>query len=514
MTYNTKTKIEYSMEKLEDIQQFPIRAISERGITKDTAEHFGVRVSLSEANGKDITAIYFPYTKNGKIVGYKKKDLTQPKKSKYHFTHIGEVGADCELFGQNVAPTGGKKCFTLEGELDVLAAWQVLKEKYPSGNPATVGIGGTSWAAKQVGNNLKFYENFQENVFAFDQDKATEEERKRGVKKGKEATQDVAMLMPNILVATFSENDPNAMLLEDKKDELYWALVSKAKPYKPEGFITVDDVWEEATAMPTWGKDWPWPTMTKLTYGRRLGEGIYFGAGVKIGKSEAVNQIAHHITQVEKGKVALFKLEEKPAMTVRKIAGKIMHKQFHIPDGDFTQDELREGVDKVREGVLLYDSYGQTSWDQLKQAIRHAVVVEGCQDIVIDPLTRLTVGMNSSDANTELERIADEISKMAKDLGFFYMFFCHLKAPLNGKPHEEGGKVHSNQFTGSRAMMRACYYMVGIERDKTLEDPIEKNTSTFVLLEDRAFGRNGKFEVFYDENTGDYLEPQHNQIEF
>jgi twinkle protein len=97
---------------------------------------------------------------------------------------------------------------------------------------------------------------------------------------------------------------------------------------------------------------------------------------------------------------------------------------------------------------------------------------------------------------------------MAKDLGFFYMIFCHLKAPTTGQPHERGGKVLSSQFTGSRAMMRSCYYMVGIERNKDPELPdIERNTSTFVLLEDRAFGNNGTFPVLYDVDTGDYLEP-------
>ena len=222
--------------------------------------------------------------------------------------------------------------------------------------------------------------------------------------------------------------DPSDMLMAGKQADFVNAFFS-AKQYAPDGFVTVEDVYEEATAMPVWGKAWPWPSLTKLTYGRRLGEGMYVGAGTKIGKSEFVNQLVHHITQVEKSKVALFKLEEKPAMSVRRIAGKIMHKQFHIPDGDFTQEELIEGVNKVEGGVVLYDSYGSTSWDKLKPAIRHAVKVEGCKDIIIDPLTRLTAGMPSGDANTELERIADEISVMSKDLGFFYSVYCHLKAP-------------------------------------------------------------------------------------
>ena len=68
-------------------------------------------------------------------------------------------------------------------------------------------------------------------------------------------------------------------------------------------------------------------------------------------------------------------------------------------------------------------------------------------------------GLPASEANTVLEKFADELSKMAKDLGFTYYCFCHLKSPETGPGHERGGKVLSHQFTGSRAMMRNLLYV-------------------------------------------------------
>jgi twinkle protein len=475
-------------QKYDDPLALPSMALPDRKIRKETCDKYGVKVSLSEANG-EIDSHYYPVYKDGVLSGWKKRGL--PKS----FASIGDSKGAIYLFGQNVTPQAGKRLLITGGELDCLAAYQMLYDKYPTFEPSVVSLPkGENVTA--IADNLDYVNSFEEVLIYTDMDDP-----------GRKCAKDICDLLgPKAKLVLTSEKDASDMLVKGKAKEFINAFFT-AKPYTPDGFVTVEDVYEEATAMPTWGKSWPWPTLTKLTYGRRLGEGAYFGAGVKVGKSEAVNQIAHHITQVEKGKIALFKLEEKPSMTVRKIAGKIMHKQFHIPDGDFTQAELVEGVEQVKGGVVLYDSYGATSWDKLKAAIRHAVVVEGCQDIVIDPLTRLTTGMNSADANTELERVADEISKMAKDLGFFYMFFCHLKAPQTGKAHEEGGRVHSNQFTGSRAMMRACYYMLGIERDKTQDDEIARNTSSFVLLEDRAFGNSGRFDVFYNRATGDYLEP-------
>jgi len=295
------------------------------------------------------------------------------------------------------------------------------------------------------------------------------------------------------------------MLVKGKQSEFINSFFS-AKEFAPDGFVTVDDVWEQATAMPTWGRSWPWKSLTKLTYGRRDGEGLYLGAGVKMGKSEFVNQYIKHCIDIGEA-VACFKLEEEPPMTFRKFAGKIMHKQFHKPDGDFTQEELIEGMNKVKDAnIFTYGKYGTNSWEDLEPSIRYAVH-KGAKSIIIDPLTRL-VSSDSGEANTQLIEIADKISKMAKDLGFFYIICTHLNAPKTGKPHEEGGKVHSNQFTGSRAMMRAAYYMLGIERDKTAEDEVEKDTSQFVLLEDRAFGLTGRFDVFYNKDTGDYLEPE------
>ena len=471
-----------------DYNTLPYRDLPDRKIRKDVCERYGVRVAIDPSNG-DISHHIYPVTKEGSITGYKIRKL--PKQ----FLSNGDTKGKVQLFGQHLF-SGGKKLLITGGELDALAAYQMLHDKYPNFEPSVVSLPkGENISA--VGDNLKFLDNYEEVLLYPDMDEVGR----------KVAIELCDLIGPKAKIVSTSLKDASDMLVAGKQTEFINAFFN-AKAHAPAGFVTVDDVFEEATAMPTWGRSWPWPSLTQLTYGRRDGEGIYFGAGVKIGKSEAVNQIAHHITQVERGKIALFKLEEKPSMTVRKMAGKIMRKPFHKPDGNFTQEELIEGVNRVRGGVVLYDSYGSTSWDKLKSAIRHAVVVEGCKDIVIDPLTRLTIGMDSAEANTELERISDELSSMAKDLGFFYMIFCHLKAPTTGAPHERGGKVLSSQFTGSRAMMRSCYYMIGIERNKDPELPeVERNTSTFVLLEDRAFGNNGVFQVYYDNETGDYLEP-------
>ena len=533
----------YEQETMEDVASYPILPIPERFISKAAAEHFQIRTAVNPKDGKTPIAHYFPYTIDGEIVGYKKRDLTIPKVAPFHFSTVGFQSAKCDVFGAMSAnKTGGKKLFVTEGEYDCAATWAILKEKYPQGNPNVVSISsGTANAVQNLGQkqNQALIKKFTECVLVFDADKATQEEReKQKIMKGKDAVAAVYSLMPDIQVAALpDEYDPIDMIREGMGDQLYWACM-KPIQYTPDGFIKYETFKEKASELPKLGKPWPWPSMTKLSLGRRTGEGHYIGAGVKIGKSEFVNQLSEFVIKTEGGRIALFKFEEEPEVTCKKVAGKIYGKDFTNPEkvifiqedgvltdiygkeiydttrGYFDQETLTKAVNEVGDNVIYYNNYGACSWDVVKGAIRHAVLVEGVTDVVLDPISRMVAGVSAAEANTLLERFADELSKMAKDLGFIYYCFCHLKSPDSGPPHERGGKVQSHQFTGSRAMMRSTYYMWGIERNK---DPDisnkERNTSTIVLLEDRKYGRSGYFKVYYDQDTGEYLEPPEGFLE-
>lgn len=283
-------KVAYVEEKVEDVNTYPYKAIPERGIDQKTAEHFGIRTKISGKDGLTPEAHYFPYYLEGKLVGYKKRDLTIPKQQTGHFSVVGFQSVSCELFGYHAANKSSKqKIFITEGEYDAAILWQCLREKYKPKDGSTrkpnftvVSISnGTSNAVQNLAQktNYKILGKFEDVVVAFDADRATEAEKAKGIMKGKDAVAAVYSVIPQMKVVDIPEDmDPCDMYNKGLAEQLYWAAM-KPKEYVPDGFSTYSQFREKAHEIPKLGKKFPWPTMTRLTLGRRPGEGYFIGAG-------------------------------------------------------------------------------------------------------------------------------------------------------------------------------------------------------------------------------------------
>jgi len=199
----------------------------------------------------------------------------------------------------------------------------------------------------------------------------------------------------------------------------------------------------------------------------------------------------------------LIKPEESMAKTYQLLVGKAAGRIFHDPNVPFDEKAFDQAEKDVGDKALILDSYQFVDWATLRSDIKYAVVSEGVKDVIIDPITALTNTMGASEANEFLVNMSADLSAMAKDLDFTAYIFCHLKAPTAGDPHERGGKVLSNQFAGSRAMMRSCNYMIALEGNKDPDLPEEeRNLRDLVILEDREFGASGRVNLYWDKNTG------------
>ena len=490
--YNPKTDEEIQ-EEIDEVKEFQTVALKDRGLSKESLEHFGIKIGLSEVDGVTPTSHFYPYYKGDELKGFKCRVIEGKK-----FFSIGSV-KDVDLFGWHQAVlSGGKKLFVTEGEMDAVALYQIFRAvnkgtKYESNIPAIVSLAhGSGSAVKELLKHREMiFMHFKEIVLVFDQDKP-----------GEEAVEAVLKVFPEgVSVAHLPRKDANQCLLEGVSKAAYNAVAFNSVKPKNTRLVLADSLFEEAKIAPTIGAPWPWEAVTKKTRGIRLGETIYIGAAQKMGKSEIVNTLAAHFIKELGWSVLLAKPEESNKKSVKLVAGKIVGKIFHDPNVPFDEESYDEACDLMRNKLFLINLYQHLGWETLKADIR-AAAMEGCKAIFIDPITNLTNGMSAADANTRLQEIAQELSAMALDLNVVIFIFCHLRNPDSGPPHERGGEVLSSQFAGSRAMARSCNLMFGLEgnRDPHL-NPEERNVRTLVLLEDREFGEVGRFKLYWDRAT-------------
>lgn len=494
--FHTKTPEEVQQE-LDDIGGYGTVDLPERKLKAEYLKHYGIKIGVSEEDGQSPILHYYPYGKEGAVTGYKVR-LIENKR----MWSIGDLKG-VELFGwQQAVQTGAKRLYITEGEIDCVSLFQIFKDKakgtaYAEFSPAVVSLAhGAGGAAKELGKVIgQIRERFKEITIVFDQDEA-----------GKKASAEVVRLFPDVLVANLPFKDVNEGLMAGKGNAVHAAVQFNAVKPKNTRLVNAGDVIEAARQEAQWGASYPYQGLTDLTRGQRFGECVYWGAGVKMGKSAFLDDLVAWNIKTHGWKCFVAKTEESNARTLQGVVGKLAGKVFHDPKIPFDYEAFDKYVPQVKDNLLMLNLYQELTWDVLKADIR-AAASEGCKAVFIDPITTLSNSLAAADANTLLQRMAQELAQLAMDLQVVCHIYCHLKAPDNGQPHERGGPVQSQQFAGSRAMMRSCHAMIGIQGNKDPELPEEmRNIRDIVLLEDRQSGSSGKVKVYYDGNTGMFNE--------
>jgi twinkle protein len=440
------------------------RPLSKRGINEETCRKFGYRVALFKDQTVQVADYYNP--EGTEVVAQKVRFANKD------FTILGDM-KQAGLYGQHLWGAG-KMVVVTEGEIDALSVSQLQNNKWP-----VVSVpNGADGAVKSIKKNLEWLSQFETVVLMLDNDDP-----------GRKAAQACATLFPpgKCKIARLPLKDANEVLQAGRGGEIISAMWN-AKPYRPDGIVKLSDIREEMKKKIELGLPWVFPELTKLTYGRRYGEVYAVGAGTGVGKTDFLTQqIGFDINEL-KEKVALFFFEQQPGETGKRIAGKIAHKRFHVPDGGWTQEQLDATVDALVEDdrLFLYDHFGTTEWDIIKQNIRFLAVSEGVRIFYLDHLTAFAAG--AEDERKALENIMAEIGSLVKELDIMLMLVSHLSTP-EGKPHEEGGRVMIRHFKGSRAIGFWCHFMFGMERDQQAEDDRLKQITTFRVLKDRYTGQ-------------------------
>ena len=403
------------------------------------------------------------------------------------FKFIGDAKASL-MFGQSLWGNTGKKLVITEGEIDALSYATATDGKYP-----VVSLkNGAGAAKKEIAQHIDWINGYEEVYLWFDNDDA-----------GREAVNDVVHLIPADKLRIIRHpdyKDANEVLCYKGKAGVLNAFYN-AERYKPDDIVTPLDLIDIVAEPINVGFSYAYEALTRLLYGRRFGEVVTVGAGVSVGKTDFVmTQVAHDIAQG--WKVATFMLEQSVKETVLRVAGKVDGKHYHLPDASPDEAKLKKTVGDMHGKLFMFDNFGANSWEVIREKIRYMKYNYECRIFYIDNLTALNA--HAADERRNLDGLMAEVATLAKELDIWIMLVSHLNPPKKGASHESGGKTEQNQFTGSRAIMRWSYAMLGIERNTLAEDADERNKGLVRVLKDRfsgsATGRTVGF--YYDRDTG------------
>jgi twinkle protein len=451
-------------------------ALAKRDISEEVCKRYNYQVGIVPQDyparddspigmmkGKTVQIENY-YDNEGNLVGQKLRDKDK---------NFAIIGNNSEvLFGRQTVKAGGKMLVITEGAIDCMSYAEMRK-----GWPAVSIPNGAAAAKKAIKANIEFLESFEKVVFCFDNDEA-----------GRKAIEECKGILSagKMAIAALPQEfkDLNEALVSGDYKACLQAVLN-AETVRPDGLVEVDDIIEDAMKPIEWGLPWFIPELTQLTYGRRYGEVYGVGAPTGGGKTDLLTeQIAFDVNELGLN-VGVFFLEQKPTETVKRIAGKLASKRFHVPDDGWTEQELRDNAVKLRGKVVFYDSFGQTEWDQVKTRIRHIHMTKGTKVFYVDHLTAMA---DTSDEKGSLEQIMKELAGIANELGLIVIYVSHLTTP-DGTPHEEGGHIAIRHFKGSRSIGFWSFFMFGLERNQQAEDEFERHTTILRILKDRYTGQ-------------------------
>jgi twinkle protein len=296
-----------------------------------------------------------------------------------NFKFIGEP-KKAGLFGAHLWRDKGKKIVITEGEIDALTVSQLQGNKWP-----VVSVpNGAQGAAKSISQAADWLEQFEQVIFMFDDDEP-----------GRKAAQDCAVLLSpgRAFIARINgykdANEAHQAGAGSKVIDAIWG----AKEYRPDGVVSIDEVFETAFTETVAGIPWPWKALTAKTYGIRSREMYAFGGGVGCGKSEVFKEIALHLNGLGH-KVGYIAFEEAPGHSVKVMVGKLLGKRLHVPGAKVSKKELDSATATLSGKFHFFDHFGAMDYETISQRIRYMVLGLGCKHIFLDHLTALSSAMD------------------------------------------------------------------------------------------------------------------------
>ena len=442
----------YKPNKDYDLNEFTYEYLPLRGVSNTSFKYYGV-LTKCDSTGIPIS-IGFPYAASTKVRLLDKKE----------FYWQGEHKPG--LFGLDKFASGSHKYVTItEGELDACSLYQVLRSP-------VVSVQSAGSAERDCVADYEWLSGFDRIYLAFDNDAA-----------GRDALQKVARLFDynKVFVVKFSNRkDANDYLRAGEENELR-NIWENAKRYLPETIVsTISEFKDILGSSPTRGVEYPFGTLTNLTYGIRTGETVLITAQEGIGKTEIMHAIEHKLLKETDDGVAAIFLDEPKKRHIQAIAGLELRKPVHLPDCDCTPGEVIAALEKVvakDERLHVYSHFGSNDPVVLIDTIRFLVSARKCRYILLDHITMAVSGLAGEDERRSLDLMSTSLEMMVKELDYALIIVSHVN--------------DLGQTRGSRYISKIADIRIDATRDLVSPDPIARNTTYLTVSKNRYSGKTG-----------------------
>ena len=459
--------------------------IIDRKIDVDTCRKYGVKQGTT--NGK-ACHVYPYYDKDTKEHIVNKIRIVDTKE----FFSEGEKHKKTGLFGQHLFSEGGKFITITEGELDCLAAYQMMGSKWP-----VISIrNGAASALNEIKYNLDYLGSFQHVVLCFDNDEP-------GIK----AIREIANLLEpgRCKIMHLSKKDACEYLMHGQTQKFvqdFW----NARTYTPEGILCGPDIEkilfseEKIESYP-----YPWDSLNSMTYGMRRGELVLVTAGSGIGKSSVMRELAHYLMKTANEKVGCLFLEESVRKTSDGILSIEADKKFHIPASEqnvWTQEDRKQAYEDMNrlENAVFWNHFGSTSLDNLLSRIRYMAKGLDCKYIILDHISIVVYDLG--DERKAIDTAMLKLRTLVQELNIHLMVVCHLSRP-SGTGHEEGASVSLKELRGSHSLAQLPDMIFALERNNQAVSEQERSRTLIRILKNRFSGETGPVTMLlWNKNNG------------
>jgi hypothetical protein len=384
-----------------------------------------------------------------------------------------------------------------------------MMAKYNNGKyentPVVSAICGESSSLKQYQNNYDFLNRFDKIYICPDQDS-----------RGLEALHKVATVLPRdkLYVIELPLKDANAMLEKDKQQE-FISRFFKARHYSPAGILGSDIILDQIIENSLIPKV-PLPRFLDGV-NEMLGGGIKEGSIVNImagsgaGKSTLVNEVV--LDLLDSRMVGVLTLEATAgvygeSLLSRKLGRKLS--LFNDPQAKYDYVTSQEVLDvatklfKKPDGspaFYLIDDRGDFS--SVEGKIEELIISCGVDTIVIDVLSDIFAGAGL-DYQEKFMKWEKGLVKAYPKLILINVIHSR-KAASGQQTASRGGSLSEEDMAGSSSQYKSSAINLILERDKSAEDEMERDTTYVHLTKNRDGGTTGlACKLYYDNESHTY----------